>query len=380
MDKYSNMFASTYSLNDNGGSKVTFVSQYAPSIQMELTPAQINSLSKDLSVESIYYSPELEISANSVLGNQYTYNGTIYKGIVPDAMVYATFISLNEEGERRSWRECAEWLIGRGVNIINMSMQVDSNSGIYGADDRWADHIALQHRVHLVVAAGNYNEEIGKYDHYVTTPALAYNVITVGNLDDNGSSNLLDDVIASSSCYLDGANSKNAHKPDIVAPGTDISTPFGQMSGTSFAAPYITGIVAQLCQADATLKTNPATVKAILCASAATEPHSYYIEDDNYDKYGAGLVNAQYAYNITNNGRYESDYFPAGTEAGMYHEHSFNISSAASKVKVALIWLNYKYVDSDDHNADAITGYTMPDLDVRIYDDYWTLCFVKNNT
>ncbi len=456
LNKHSKVFGSRTS----AGGNLLFVSRYAPVIQAELTPAQIATMAKDLSVEAIYYSPEQDYNNASTVGNSVTgagyardtlgltgsgikigileasekiededeiiYTGGLpargthniplnkiafdpdardddynndgqvdtsthasmvaaiimgqddgtYEGVVPDAMVYATFNSINEDtGERRSWRECAEWLIGRGVNVINMSMSAYSSNGAYNSNDRWADHIIMQHRVHVVVAAGNYNESIGKFDHYVTSPAIAYNVITVGNLNDMNTLALTDDSIHSSSCYQEGSNIKYPPKPDIVAPGTNIATHYTTdtiHTGTSFAAPFVTGIVAQLCQAESYLKTNPAAVKAILCASAATEPHSYVPTDTNYDKYGAGLVNAQYAYNTTVNVRFDSNYFPPGTEGGENYTHSFYISSTKSKVKIALTWLNYKIISSNSQHSgmDPVNEYTLADLDLRIYDEY----------
>ena len=78
----------------------------------------------------------------------------------------------------------------------------------------------------------------------VQGPAFAYNAIVVGNLDDKNTVNTADDEIESGSCYEE---SSGTNRPDLVAPGTDITFGVLSDSGTSFAAPYVTATIAQLC-------------------------------------------------------------------------------------------------------------------------------------
>ena len=91
-------------------------------------------------------------------------------------------------------------------------------------------------------------------------------------------------------------------------------------TGTSFAAPLVTGIAAQLHQASPYLKTNPMATKAIILAgsdptaistqgNAATE--STYVRK----KSGAGLVNAINSINIADSYHSVSVTFNLGTDS-----------------------------------------------------------------
>ena len=442
LKQYSNIFTSKATEN----SEIFYVSKYAPSIQMELTPAQIAKLAKDLSVESIYYSPEGEEFSDSnvsfpVVGANYTrdtlgltgtgvkigileatglpergnyniprnkivfdpnvdktvfgedendrhaskvasiimgeYDGN-YEGIVPDAYVYATY-TCDVDGYETTWKECIEWLISRGVNIINMSMGFYGNNGSYNSKDRWADHVALQHNVHIIKSAGNIRDDINPQG-YISSPGLAYNVITVGNLNINNSPSLADDVIDNLSAYVEIFNAETPNKPDVVAPGTGTATGADVIGGTSAAAPHVTGIVAQLCQADTYLKTNPAAMKAILCATTVTSQHSYCPTDENeYNKYGAGLISAQQSYNTVINERYLSGIFYPEPEAYAFQNHTITLNSNKQRLRIALTWLNYKYISNDDHSMDnPSTANTMADLDLRIYSPTLNEVFESN--
>ncbi|MGZ4359538.1 MAG: S8 family serine peptidase [Gaiellaceae bacterium] len=113
----------------------------------------------------------------------------------------------------------------------------------------------------VVAAAGNHGTGTGDVPIYA--PGNDPFVITVGALDQNSSSATADDVIAPWSAY--GTSADGFHKPDLSAPGRWLIMPvpvnstlartmperivapgYMWMSGTSFAAPVVSGAAAQL--------------------------------------------------------------------------------------------------------------------------------------
>jgi len=165
----------------------------------------------------------------------------------------------------------------------------------------------------VVTAAGNYGRMQDGTTIYggILSPANSPYALTVGAMNPAGTLSRGDDVIAGFSSrgptYLD-----NEVKPDLVAPGAFVvslfapgsyfattysdlkieSTLFGQgtgaddyftLSGTSMAAPVVSGIVALMLQKNPSL--TPNLVKGIL---------QYTAEDRGYDimTQGAGYVNA----------------------------------------------------------------------------------------
>jgi serine protease AprX len=160
----------------------------------------------------------------------------------------------------------------------------------------------------VVVSAGNNGDTV------LYPPANDPFVITVGAMDDNGTVSSTDDVVASFSAYARDEN--NVIKPDLVAPGRNIVTLLGdnrkltmsqehpanrvndhyfRMSGTSVAAPIVSGAVALLLQDEPGL--NPDQVKYRLTATANKNWPGY-----NPVHAGAGLLDVYAAVHGTMTG------------------------------------------------------------------------------
>jgi serine protease AprX len=130
-------------------------------------------------------------------------------------------------------------------------------------------------------------------------------VITVGAVDDRGTTSIVDDTIATFSAYgtVDGVQ-----KPDLVAPGRNIiallpshnrttisqlhpanrvNNNYFRMSGTSMAAPMVSGAVALLLKDEPNL--NPDQVKYRLKSTARTLTNGGWLAY-NATKAGAGYL------------------------------------------------------------------------------------------
>jgi serine protease AprX len=167
-----------------------------------------------------------------------------------------------------------EWLESIGVDVVNVSLgytTFDDPEDNYSTGDldgatavtTLAVEAASARGVIVVVSAGNQgcsSPTICWY--YVSTPADAPSAITVGAIRP-------DSTRASFSSL--GPTADGRIKPDVVAPGVDSYVAvrgdlYGRSAGTSFAAPLVAGVVAQMLQVNPDL--TPSNVQAILRGTA----------------------------------------------------------------------------------------------------------------
>jgi subtilisin family serine protease len=258
--------------------------------------------------------------------------------------------------------EAMEWALDEGADIFNLSWGGNTDLQM---DDlaRYTDHVVWNHLRTVVVSAGNINDNnpLGNVD----SPGIAYNVITVGAINDQGTSNWSDDNMASFSCYRNPSNAFGAReKPEVVAVGchaneggmysTTMRDPFyGPVGvGTSYSAPAVAGEAALIMDRNGTLAAYPEVVKAVIMASAV---HNIEGNSRLSDKDGAGAIDCWEADEIVWAGHFATNTVYRESLGNWSWNYTIN-ASAGRKVRVVLCWMS--------HGGNAPES----DFDLRIYD------------
>lgn len=177
------------------------------------------------------------------------------------------------------------------ADVITFSFSRPPNR--YSVFEHFLDAISYNLDIPVVVSAGN----SGPGSNTVGEPANAFNIIAVGNINENNTPDRTDDFINSNSSR--GPSYDERIKPDISAPGTDIMSTnnkweteeqFVSRSGTSMAAPHIAGGVLLILDYMNT-RWQPEAIKALLLNTAEDKGSA---GPDN--SYGYGYVDMSNAY------------------------------------------------------------------------------------
>ena len=299
-----------------------------------------------------------------IIGQPVTIGSTTYEGVVPLATVYQTPVT-----SQTNVIKAINNMVDRGVTVINYSG--GRATGIdYNDYDRDIDSLIHETGITFIVAAGN----DGTTTTNVASPGKALNAITVGNAE---TINSYFTSIASpygmraSSSYTEAMYLPN--KPDVVAPGTRIRVVKSttgtdnfyynngeDSTGTSLAAPIVTGIVAQMQQAGSlSFSSWPALVKSVLVTgadpskirtseSSTPEANNTVIGDNLWDKSGAGFVNAERSVTIADNAtRWNYSFI---WKEGQESESSEKYFSAGQRLRICLTFEKTDNVLIDDIN------------------------------
>lgn len=210
------------------------------------------------------------------------------------------FLFRTEEHDTESIKEIDNWVAAiemadsLGLHIVSTSLgytTFDSGLGDFsyadmdGRTSRGAQAAAIATRkgMLLVMAAGN---DGNKEWHYLSTPADADSILTVGAVDITGE-------IAEFSSYGPTANGRI--KPEVCAVGkqTSLINPSNGYvmtgNGTSFACPLVAGMAACLWSALPNATNMEIRERIIRSADRYTQPH---------EQYGYGIPNAWQAYTM----------------------------------------------------------------------------------
>ena len=238
--------------------------------------------------------------AGIVLGNGYDSHGR-QAGVAPDASLVSLKV-LDADGKGTISRIIAalDWVAANAgaynIRVVNLSV------GAAVTQSYWIDPLALAARrltergIVVVAAAGNLGQNADGERQYggILAPGNAPWVLTVGASSTEGTLRDQDDVVAGFSS-LGPTRGDYLAKPDLVAPGRGILSlavpgstlyqnnadylvsdnvktgfpPYLSLSGTSMAAPQVSGAVALMLEANPNL--TPNLVKAILQYTARAD-------------------------------------------------------------------------------------------------------------
>lgn len=280
--------------------------------------------------------------ATATAGMAASNNATV-RGIAPGAGIYSANGTTYSDANMSAAIDAA----ASNTHISNNSWGPNCGGadGSMNVHARHADYVVRYLWDTVIAAAGNNGTCSG--GEFVGGVAAGYNVIAVGNYDDNGTTDSTDNSMNSSSSYLDPTSPhSDREKPEVAAPGTNITSlvmanpgecPTGNVgSGTSYSSPMVAGVAAQLMHANTSLRVYPESVKALIMAGA-----THNIEGDRrlseFD--GVGGVNALASYSSLASSNYTWRYVtPSSFDANGYITIDLGYVYAGERLKVALVW------------------------------------------
>tara|TARA_B100000900_G_scaffold6793_2_gene5765 strand:- start:14511 stop:16598 length:2088 start_codon:yes stop_codon:yes gene_type:complete len=286
------------------------------------------------------------------------------------------------------WQGVDETL--HGIDIISLSWGITSHEG--GGSDGQDMHSRILDEATLAgvtvsVAAGNDGPDNDGFSG-MGSSSLS---ITVGSTDDQNTIERSDDTIAGYSSRGprkdNGDNNPvNELKPDVTAPGSNIiqaegcvssggcnnnipgqdaslNSYTGRGSGTSYATPAVTGVIALMIEANPSL--DPLIIREILKKTAERRGEPTFPEIDPYwnRDFGWGMVDARKAVEMALHMANSSDYGKIdwtkqahllnSTEYGgeiVLKGHSWAIEGQVSRVEYRIGYGDWKEVDYERDN------------------------------
>jgi subtilisin family serine protease len=229
-------------------------------------------------------------------------------GVAPDAQWIGCVNLGRNLGNSAKYLDCMQFMLApypqggnaftdgnpaKGAMIINNSWGCPRVEGCDAETLETAADALEKAGVFMSVAAGN----TGYYGcSKVTDPLAIYpNVFSVGSVNKDGE---LSSFSSLGPVLVDGSG---RIKPDLLAPGEDIVLAFPgnqymTASGTSFAAPHVTGVVALMWSANPSLIGDIETTRKILEETATNYSGTYpeCVTDDSTpnDAAGYGIIDA----------------------------------------------------------------------------------------
>src|SRR3954468_8592054 len=223
--------------------------------------------------------------AGIIAGNGSASNGK-YVGMAPGAGIISVKVAgATGASDVSTLIAALQWVVQNkalyNIRVLNLSLGTDSTQSYTIDPLDYAVEKAWQAGIVVNVAASNRGPGAGT----ISDPANDPFVVTVGAIDDKGTTGFGDDVLPNFTGR--GPTSDGMAKPDVVAPGAHIvslaapgasvttqfpstmAAPYRRGSGTSMSTAVVSGLVAQMLSLQPTL--TPDRVKYELTSSARTD-------------------------------------------------------------------------------------------------------------
>ena len=269
-----------------------------------------------------------------------------YPGAAYNANIYVADEGLNKYDDN------AEFFDDNEVVAVNVSQGWEYDTREYNFRDVQIDQTVYSTGLSYVVAADD-EREVEEGECAVGSPAKAFNVLSVGSINDQDTGDdRSDDTLADMSCSLNPVSKNNTdsdyphHKPEVAGVGVNIKTKsaivFGTAPeyGTSFAAPGVSAMYAlQKKHMPGSPYNDPERGKAITMASATHHVGG----TDSFDRRGTGCIDADSLLDIANNGWWITDRFNEGNNA---QEYTIDLKEG-DEVKIVLCWMSNITKDSN---------------------------------
>lgn len=261
-----------------------------------------------------------------IIADDGSYSGGQYMGVAPKVNILGLRVSDDNGMSYESDVVAAlQWVYNNkaayNIKVVNLSLNSSIYQSYHTSPLAAACEILWFNSVVVVVSAGNNGTST------LYPPANDPFVITVGATDDKNTVDLADDLVTTFSAY--GVDETGRVKPDLVAPGKNliaflpdvnaltisqqhpenqVNSYYFRMSGTSMAAPVVSGAVALLLQKaqETGVPLTPDQVKFRLMATANKTWAGY-----DPARAGAGLLDVFAALNSNTTESADTGIYPS---------------------------------------------------------------------